>query len=509
MRCLDENTVLDLLSGGLPEPIAADLDAHILECAACRELVVEALAVRDASAASPVGSSQWLDAVGLRESVPPDPGLFVAGAVLDGRYRLDQKIGEGGMGLVWAATELATGSHVAVKQIKGLDQERAARAVREAGLANAVQHAGVVKVRDVVDGGFITLPGSAERARLDGPLLVMELLEGESLAQRLSRQGRLSVAEASVIGGQIVDALIAVHAAGVVHRDLKPANVFLRAGPTTRIKLLDFGLAKRLRFSDRVDASSRSASVHLTRTGAMIGTPHYMAPEQIFGEDSVDASADAWALGVILHECLAGRRPIGGDTFGRILKEITMGSPPPLESEAGVPRDLARLIRGLMSKDPSARPPLVAAKRVLGEYAHGTARRARPSWLRKRAVPIGVVSGLTFAAVGLALAGARGNAEAPIVTNAPTAPVGFHIPLAARLDRTPLELSSEPIRAGSARVPDDLDFNRDWSSPEQTFDGSVPRRAPPSAAPAAPGPLPSASGSKKKLPGGLEPMPPY
>ena len=144
------------------------------------------------------------------------------------------------------------------------------------------------------------------------PVMVMELLDGESLAHRLDRCGVLPVSETVRIVSTVADALASAHTKGIVHRDLKPENIFLAQGSdgTTQPKVLDFGIAKLL---------DDAAGVQLTATGVALGTPHYMAPEQAFGEGDVDHRADIWSLGVVLYECLTGVRPVEGQNVRQLV----------------------------------------------------------------------------------------------------------------------------------------------------------------------------------------------
>jgi tRNA A-37 threonylcarbamoyl transferase component Bud32 len=249
------------------------------------------------------------------------------------------------MGMVWAATHLVTRKPVALKMLK---PERASdpalrhRFFREARAACAVQHPNIVEIHDVL--------------QLDdgAPVMVMDLLRGESLGSRLDRQPVLPPAEVARLMLPVVSAVGTAHASGVVHRDLKPDNIFLVDEPdgTTSVKVLDFGIAKVLATEN--DAATTGG---LTGTGAMLGTPYYMAPEQIFGERDIDHRADIWAIGVILYECLSGRRPTAAENIGQILKVITTDGIVPLELAAPeVPQDLSRLVRRMLTRDRAARP---------------------------------------------------------------------------------------------------------------------------------------------------------
>ncbi|NOU31768.1 MAG: serine/threonine protein kinase, partial [Polyangiaceae bacterium] len=267
---------------------------------------------------------------------------FEPGEVVAERYRLDRKIGEGGMGVVWAATHTVSQRKVALKFLKSENEDRARRLLREARISGHLSHPNIVEVLDAF---------SAKGATV----LVMELLDGETVEAHLARKGVLTEAEAITLLTPVLDALSSAHRAGIVHRDLKPANIFL-AGPEARVKVLDFGIAKMGRGEDL------SASASLTQTGSLVGTPHYMAPEQVFGDPDVDARADVWALGVILFECVSGQRPFDAESFGQIIKQVTMGSPRPLP--ASVSPELRALVERMLSRDRAERPRDAAEVRL-------------------------------------------------------------------------------------------------------------------------------------------------
>jgi eukaryotic-like serine/threonine-protein kinase len=264
---------------------------------------------------------------------------FAPGRIIGGRYELTQVLGEGGMGVVWEARHVTTRAIVALKFLKEENQDRARRLFREARISAQLRHPAIVRVSDV----FLDESEAESYA-----VLVMERLHGMALSERL-QQGPLRKAEALAMIVPIVEALAAAHEAGVVHRDLKPANIYLLNGDPTQPRLLDFGIAKA-RTMDLVGTLDGN-----TQTGAIVGTPHYMSPEQIFGEADLDARADIWALGVILYECLAGARPFEGDSFGQLIKKITMADAPILpESVAG--SRVSSLLGRMLARDRETRP---------------------------------------------------------------------------------------------------------------------------------------------------------
>lgn len=237
----------------------------------------------------------------------PEPGWLIAE-----KYRIESVVSRGGMGAIFAARHEMTGGRVAIKwMLPKLLAERTARErfIREAQLGARIEHPNVVPVFDIGE----------DRGSL---FLVMSLLEGESLGSRLTR-GALPVEEAVRVVLAALRGVAAAHALGVVHRDLKPDNIFLAKMPDGRLpepKVLDFGISK-------VHEASGGVELGLTGAGALLGTPHYMAEEQVRSADDVDARADIYALGVILYECLSGRRPFDGETFGDLVLQIATETP--------------------------------------------------------------------------------------------------------------------------------------------------------------------------------------
>ncbi len=279
------------------------------------------------------------------------------------RYQLERLLGEGGMGQVWAATHLITRKRVALKFLKASGRTRETmvrRFMREARAVSAVNHPNVVAVHDLLE-------------LEDGtPVMVMDLLRGVSLAARLAQVKRLELGELSTILVPVISAVGTAHAAGIVHRDLKPDNIMLHTGPDGRIepKVLDFGIAKL-----SATEGEAAATAHLTNTGAVLGTPYYMAPEQVFGEKDIDQRADVWAMGVIIYECLAGVRPVQGDNFGQLFKAIATGRIAPLESVAPhVPVEITELVARMVERDRARRcADLREAYTVLSRYGSAQA----------------------------------------------------------------------------------------------------------------------------------------
>jgi serine/threonine protein kinase/tetratricopeptide (TPR) repeat protein len=258
-----------------------------------------------------------------------------------GRYGVTHKIGAGGMGVVYAARDEQLQRTVAVKIMSSLAHDETARKRfwREARAAASVNHPNICHIYEVGED--------------DGELFIaMELLDGEALEQRL-RRGPLSVSETLPIGLEMLAALQALHARGVVHRDLKPSNVFLTSHG---LKLLDFGLARP---SDPELGRSLGSATELTGTGMMLGTPRYMAPEQVTG-DALDARGDLFAAGAILFEMLAGRPAFAGKNAIEILHATLHEQPPALTGSPAVAA-VDRVIRKALAKRPEERPASAAA----------------------------------------------------------------------------------------------------------------------------------------------------
>lgn len=239
--------------------------------------------------------------------------------ILGSKYRLVRQIDEGGMASVWLAEHLSLHSPVAVKLLTqeiAESEEGVQRFLREARSAASLRSPHVVQILDYgVDG--VT------------PYIVMELLDGESLAERLKRLQRLSPRDTELVLRHVARAVTRAHDAGIVHRDLKPPNIFIiRNDDEELVKLLDFGIAKAA-----VDALGSSIASN-TRTGAFLGTPYYVSPEQAEGVKTLDHRTDIWAMGVIAFECLTGQQPFTGDTFGSLVLSIC-SRPLPVPSQHG------------------------------------------------------------------------------------------------------------------------------------------------------------------------------
>lgn len=274
--------------------------------------------------------------------VPVEAAMsLVAGEVLDGKYRLDGFIGEGGMGTVHRATQLAVNRPVAVKVLKAVPglagEQLSARFKREALATSRLKHPNTVQLIDF---------GETSRGIL---YLVLELLDGETLADLIARAAPLPPERVAAIGKQVAKSLAEAHEHGIVHRDLKPDNVFIcqYAGDPDVVKVMDFGIARLM-----------ETDVNMTRTGMMMGTPKYMPPEQAMGK-KVGPAADLYALGVMLFEMLTGRPPFDADSAMALAMAHVHEPAPPLVVPAvgdALAQAWGELVRGLLAKSPEERP---------------------------------------------------------------------------------------------------------------------------------------------------------
>lgn len=306
-------------------------------------------------------------------------------AVLGERYRLGERIARGGMGSVYRAVDENLGRQVAVKVLRrelADDPTFLERFRREARAAAALSHPGVAGVYD-----YGELGGSA--------FIVMELVEGETLAERIAATGRLPFAEAFAIGEQVARALAAAHAHGLVHRDVKPANVLLGPGGA---KVTDFGIAKA------------ATAATLTRTGMVLGSANYVAPEQAQGDD-VGPAADQYSLGCVLFEAVTGRTPYAGaNPVAIATQHVSSPVPDPRSDLPDLPAPAADLIRRVLAKHPSDRfPSATALADALSTAAtpdHGPPLPGPPQGRRQPRAP---------------LSGPPEGERSPVASGAPTA----------------------------------------------------------------------------------------
>ena len=306
-----------------------------------------------------------------QEASAPENGddvRFVEGddELLSNRYRIDSTLGEGAMGKVFRGEHVMMEKTVAIKVLhqQMLDnEEMIARFQREARAAAALDHPNVCQATDFGqrdDGSFF---------------LVMEYLEGQTLKEVIAEEGQLELDRALHIARQTASALADAHDRGIVHRDLKPENIMLieRGGQADTVKIMDFGIA-RLIASAQEDEDGEQT--RLTREGMIYGTPHYMSPEQVAGDD-VDARTDLYALGVVLFEMLAGQPPYDGDNIARVMGKHITQPIPSVSEHCDVPSPLDLLLNTLLAKDADDRPPdasaVIESIAAVADYEPGAA----------------------------------------------------------------------------------------------------------------------------------------
>jgi serine/threonine-protein kinase len=285
------------------------------------------------------------------------------GSVVNGKYRLVRLLGDGGMGSVYEAQHTVLGTRVAIKVLHPELNRRTGlveRFLQEARVSAQIRSPHVVQVTDV------------DRTPEGHAYIVMELLEGEVLSTVLDRQRKLPVPVACEYTVQILQALEAAHALGVIHRDLKPENVFVTfVGGKPVLKLIDFGIAK----ARRTDVQK-----NLTVAGVVMGTAEYMAPEQAYSADKVDARADLYAVGVMLYEAIAGTRPVSGEDARIIALKVDRGEVVPMVQAApDTPREIAGLVHRAMAARPALRFANATEMRLALQAAMGARRPANNS----------------------------------------------------------------------------------------------------------------------------------
>ncbi len=403
--CLSRGDIVALLDGSLPS--IAHASAHLGECRDCQAAVDEVSRVPDIDRRL----ADWSQGerhrfaprpgfvpVDLGTPVPPDltgppatacydsapptgfetvvPAGLPAGPATRtlGKYRLLRLLGEGGMGRVWEAEDTELHRRVALKEVRPEFGDSPAihdRFLREARMLAGISHDHVVVIYDA---------GRAE----DELFIVMELLDGEPLDRFLTRVGPLPIVEAVRIAREAALGLAQLHARGLVHRDVKPGNLFLQ-GPGGRVKLLDLGLAR-----------PAEAEPGFTRSGAVVGTPNYMSPEQAAGKP-VDARTDLFSLGCVLHHALTGKTPFKGETPMVVMSSVLRDDPVPVSGlRPDTPPALADLVRRLLSKDPKGRP--ATAAEVAEELARIKPRRPR-SWVTTALAAAALLLGLALSAL--------------------------------------------------------------------------------------------------------------
>jgi len=304
------------------------------------------------------------------------------GTIIDGKYKINSVLGEGGMGTVFEAEHVAIGRSVAVKVLHPAQASKKVAVKRfhqEARAAGGIGHPNICEVYDMG-----TLPDAS-------PYLVMERLTGETLASRIAAEGGLPFDEMIDVGMQVLAGLSAAHERGILHRDIKPENVFLvrRAGFPAVVKILDFGVSKMTIAGGHADWEE---DTDLTKTGMVMGTPYYMSPEQARGERNLDARLDIYAAGVLLYEALTGRRPFSGTNYNSLLLQILAGGAPPMRQlRPSVPPAIEEVVVRAMAKKREDRyATATEMQRALGRARPSTDRRATartPITVPKAVVP--------------------------------------------------------------------------------------------------------------------------
>jgi serine/threonine protein kinase len=289
----------------------------------------------------------------------------VPGTVVDGKYRVEKILGEGGMGLVVSAVHLGLEQDVAIKFLlpEAMRNKVAVeRFLREAKVAAKVRSEHVARVHDV---------GTLEEGGV--PYIVMEHLEGLDLGQLIDREGALPIEEACEIALQACEALTEVHAAGIVHRDLKPSNLFVtrKVDGSPSVKLLDFGISKLT----TLGGDEPGLDPALTQTATIMGSPSYMSPEQLKSTKEVDHRADVWSLGAVLYEAITGKPAFRGESLPQVCAMIASEDPAlPSTRRDGLPIELERAVLRCLVKDPESRATLVELARTLAKYAPDRAK---------------------------------------------------------------------------------------------------------------------------------------
>ena len=403
------------------------------------------------------------------------------GQVIDGKYRIVQLLGKGGMGSVYAGEHLIIGRRVAVKVLHsgvGSDAEAVARFEREAQAAGRIGNDHILEILD-----FGSLPDGSR-------YMVCEYLDGETLASRIQREQRIQPPALVTIARQLLNGLDSAHAAGVVHRDLKPENVFLlrhKAGWADFVKIIDFGVSK-------FQPLTASEGMRMTATGMVMGTPCYLSPEQARGSRDVDQRSDIYAVGVMLYEAVTGRLPFDAENFNDLLFKIVLETPPAAhEVLPDLDRDFSRIIAKAMARDagerfqsaaefadtlahwssarglaltgpvvtssakarlPSNHELAIAPSLTPGSWG-GTRRSkhpelAEPEFKSRKGLVAALIAGgvLLFGAAGFAIYGAVGSSETAAPTSATPTKEIVPPPKAAEPSPSPVvDLSPPPVTA--------------------------------------------------------------
>ncbi|WP_223635733.1 serine/threonine-protein kinase [Corallococcus sp. EGB] len=415
-----------------------------------------------------------------------------------GEFVIRERVGAGGMGIVYRAEHPLIGKHAAIKVMRAelVSREQEQRLLVEARAVNAIRHPGVLDIFN-----FGTLPDLR-------PYVVMELLQGQSLADRLREQDRMDVGTTAWLLDQVLAALGAAHRAGVVHRDLKPANVFLMEQPDAAplIKLVDFGIAKVMQEQDAVAGAD----------GSTLGTPDFMAPEQIRGGE-VGPAADLYALGVMAFQMLTGTRPFQGDNVQVMFAHVERVPPRVSSRVEGIPPELDDLVFQLMDKEPAKRPPSAAAVR---RKLRGLARPPVPSVSveagavpevpgktgpsaivvpapavsmppgRRSGVPLAVaaVAGLALLGVGYGWGTLAGKAEQPLAMAPPrpSEPVRVDAKPTPPVEPPPVTATQAPVEVPPENIEEEAHAGAETATELQVKSTGLP-------------PLPTGTASEQKM----------
>jgi len=435
--------------------------------------------------------------------------MFEPGRLIGSRYRVERLIGRGGMGEVYAAVNVRTGRDVALKLIRSLTvtAEHRRRFLREAKAATAIKHPNVIDVLDVFDDDGL-------------PIMVMELLEGESLASLLKRRHKLTLATTAALLLPVAQALKVAHDKGIVHRDLKPDNIFLARDEDggVDLKVLDFGIAKVLD-PTVINAETDGGE---TQTGSVMGTPHYMSFEQAMSDKDIDHRTDIWALGVILFEALVGERPLAFDTMGQMYQMFLQGAVPSVrERLPELDEEVATVVDHCLKKDRSERLPdlgplievlepfsesqaiamlgrevQVAAPTVTGRATQDPVAATRFEgaphssswWWLAAAGGIVLAAMIGFAVTGNPPANHRG---ATVAASAPSAAVPMPRESVGAPEPTQSTVSAEPTASPSTSAnAHAVDAGPPPMRPATPLPFAPPSSAPPSSAPPSSAPLP-------------------
>lgn len=407
--CPTEQQLQAFQLGDLPDDVLEELAEHLERCVQCEARAQRLDAQTDSLLAairevSPLGMPAAADMAQPSAVTPAGAHsvVFQPAQLPDeigrlGNYRVLRQLGHGGMSFVFLAEDLTLRRPVALKVMKpelAADHDGTQRFLREARIMAAIKHPHLVTVYQTEQVG-------------NAVYLAMELLQGESLGAWMKRRGAAAPAEAIRLGQEIASGLAVVHRHGLVHRDVKPDNVWLEA-PGGGVKILDFGLARFI----HEDAK-------LTRTGTIMGTPAYMAPEQARGQ-AVDARSDLFSLGCILYSLCTGSVPFGGDSAMAILTALATTQPRPVhEVNPVMPRALSDLVMQLLAKKPELRPP--SAEAVLERLRWieaGPALPPSPVSSRRRSAGL-IAAGVLTGVVGAGVLFTRYGFEQPATPPSP------------------------------------------------------------------------------------------